>query len=292
LARGLLFVSREVTVRCLKTSRAFVLGLLVLACGLGPAACTALPAQTGQAGATKPEIVVFAAASLTDAFEEIGTAFGAVHDATVVFNFAGSQQLAQQLGSGAPADVFASANNRQMQVAVDAGRVLTDAVRTFAGNRLVIVTPGDNPAAIATLTDLATPGLKLILADPAVPVGQYARELLAQASAAPAYSAAFSSTVLANVVSYEENVRAVLAKVTLGEADAGIVYASDVTGDQRSRVRVVAIPDAINVIASYPIAPVTDSARPDLAQAFVDFVLGPDGQAILASYGFSHVEAK
>jgi molybdate transport system substrate-binding protein len=268
-----------------------MVAVLIVTIGVGLGACTAGPGPTGQRGGTsaKPEVVVFAAASLTEAFEEIGAEFGAAHDATAIFNFAGSQQLAQQLTSGAPADVFAAANVRQMQVAVDAGRVLTDPVRTFARNRLVIVTPADNPAAIAALADLARPGVKLILADAAVPVGQYALNVLAQASADPPYTATFSPTVLANVVSYEDNVRAVLAKVMLGEADAGIVYSSDVTGDQRSQVQIVEIADALNVTASYPIAPVTDSAQPDLAQAFVDFVLGPEGQAILERYGFSHV---
>lgn len=273
---------------CLKRLRALMNALLALFVGVGLVACTALPGPPGQSGggSAKPEVVVFAAASLTEAFEEIGAEFGAANNATVTFNFAGSQQLAQQLASGAPADVFASANDRQMQAAVDAGRVLTDAVQIFARNRLVIVAPADNPAAIAAPADLARSGFKLILADAAVPVGQYSLDMLAKASADPAYTETFSPTVLANVVSYEDNVRAVLAKVLLGEADAGIVYSSDVTGDQRSQVQIVEIPDALNVTASYPIAPVVDSKQSALAQGFVDFVTGPQGQAILAQFGF------
>jgi len=238
----------------------------------------------------RPELVVFAAASLTEAFSEIGEAFGAQNATVVTFNFAGSQTLAGQLVSGAPADVFASANDRQMQAVINAGQIGPSAARPFATNRLVIVTPRENPGAVNAPSDLSTPGLRIVLADAAVPVGQYSLQFLANASVDPAYTASFSPTVLSNVVSYEENVRAVLTKVVLGEADAGIVYSSDVTGQQRDQVRVIDIPDAINVVAIYPIAPVVDSTQSALAQAFVDFVLSPTGQSILERYGFQRVE--
>ena len=247
-------------------------------------ACTP-PAQPG-----RPELVVFAAASLTDAFAEIGARFGEEHGATVTFNFAGSQTLAGQLTSGAPADVYASANARQMQAAIDAGRIEPADVRDFASNGLVIVTPRDNPASIGGPADLAAPDLKLVLADAAVPAGQYSLQFLDNASGDPAFPPGYGAAVLANVASYEENVRAVLAKVTLGEADAGIVYSSDVTGTQRDQVQLIAIPAAVNVVATYPIAPVADSAQPELARAFADFVVGPTGQAILEKYGFDHVQ--
>ena len=232
------------------------------------------------------ELVVFAAASLADAFERMGAAFAAGEPGVrVTLSVAGSQQLAQQLNSGAPADVFASANRLQMQAVVDGGRIDAGEVQLFASNRLVVVLPADNPAGLDSLQDLALPGLKLVLADAAVPVGQYSLDFLAKASASPEYTAVYSPTVLANVVSYEDNVRVVLAKVQLGEADAGIVYASDVVGAVRDSVRLLAIPDPWNVVASYPIAPVGDSMQPDLAARFVAFVLGPEGQAILADAG-------
>jgi len=232
------------------------------------------------------ELVVFAAASLADAFERMGAAFAAGEPGVrVTLSVAGSQQLAQQLNSGAPADIFASANPLQMQAVVDGGRIAAGEVQLFANNRLVVVLPADNPAGIDSLQDLALPGLKLILADAAVPAGQYSLDFLAKASALPEYTAVYSPTVLANVVSYEDNVRAVLAKVQLGEADAGIVYVSDVVGAVRDSVRRLAIPDSLNVVASYPIAPVGDSLQPDLAARFVAFVLGPEGQAILADEG-------
>lgn len=248
------------------------------------AACTP-PAQT-----QRPELVVFAAASLTDAFTELGATFTEENGVSVTFIFAGSQALAGQLTSGAPADVFASANDRQMQAAVEAARVDPASVRDFAANGLVIVTPRDNPAAIDAPADLAAPGLKVVLADAAVPAGQYSLQFLDNAAGDPAFPAGYRAAVLANIASYEENVRAVLAKVSLGEADTGIVYSSDVTGRQREQVQLIAIPAAVNVVATYPIAPIADSAQPELARAFADFVVSPAGQAILEKYGFGHVQ--
>jgi molybdate transport system substrate-binding protein len=263
-------------------------GILIMLTVLAVTACQPVaPAAPRAVAGGGQELVVFAAASLTEAFGELGTAFSAAHPgATVTFNFAGSQQLAQQLASGAPADVFASANKKQMQVAVDAGRIVSGTEQPFVHNRLVVIMPSDNPAGITALTDLAKPGLKLVLADAAVPVGQYSLDFLAKASAQPDYTSTFSETVLANVVSYEENVRVVLTKVQLGEADAGIVYTSDITGDARDQIALVDIPDDLNVIATYPIAPVGDSAQPELAAQFVDLVLSPEGQQVLAAYGF------
>jgi len=233
------------------------------------------------------ELVVFAAASLKDGFERIAAEFEAANPGvTVLFTFAGSQQLAQQLAAGAPADLFASANQRQMQAVVDAGRVASDAPRIFAHNRLALIYPRDNPAQLQSLQDLARPGVKLVLAAESVPVGQYSLEFLAKATASASFTPTYSQTVLANLVSYEENVRGVLAKVILGEADAGIVYTSDVTGSVSGRVGMIDIPDPLNVIATYPIAPVLDSTQDELAQEYVDLVLSESGQAILARVGF------
>jgi molybdate transport system substrate-binding protein len=231
-------------------------------------------------------ITVFAAASLTNAFAAIATAFEAQHpDTTVALNLAGSQQLAAQINQGAPADVFASADPIQMQTVVDAGRIDPGVAQTFAANRLVLITPYDNPAGIATVRDLARPGLRLLLADAAVPAGRYSLVFLEQADQLPDYAETYRSDVLANVVSFEQNVRLVLAKVVLGEADAGIVYQTD-AAVEADQIRQIAIPDELNPLATYPIAPVSDSANPELAQAFIDFVVGPTGQQILADYGF------
>ncbi len=201
-----------------------------------------------------------------------------------MFNFAGSNALATQIAEGAPADVFASANNAQMTAAVETGRVDAGAPAQFVTNRLVVVVPADNPAGIERLQDLAGDDVLLVLAAEEVPVGGYSLEFVDKASTDPEFGAAFRDDVLANVVSYEENVRSVLNKVVLGEADAGIVYTSDAAGiDGISQLD---IPDALNVLAQYPIAALNDSANGGTAAAFVDYVLSADGQAILAKYGF------
>lgn len=249
--------------------------------------------ETPEQEAAPATLTVFAAASLAEAFEAVAAAFEAERPGTdVVLNLAGSQQLARQLALGAPADVFAAADERQMQAAVETGRVAPGAPRPFARNRLVVVLPEDNPAGLARLQELARPGLRLVLAAPEVPAGRYAQAFLAQASRAPGFDAAFATDVRARVVSYEPNVRAVLAKVALGEADAGIVYASDLAGAAGARTARIEIPDVLNTVAVYPIAPVRDSAHPERARAFVDFVRSPAGQAILAQYGFLPAEAR
>ncbi|HXF60161.1 MAG TPA: molybdate ABC transporter substrate-binding protein [Caldilineaceae bacterium] len=267
---------------------AWLLGLLF-------GGCARLPA--GSPEATTPpaagEVIIYAAASLTEAFGELGNRFRQRHPGTeAVFNFGGSQQLVQQLAQGAPADLFAPASYRQMETAIEAGLVVSDSVQLFARNRLVVIYPDDNPAGITSLQDLARPGLKLVLAAPEVPVGSYSLSFLEKASATIEYGPAYSSTVLANVVSYEQNVRAVLSKVALGEADAGIVYTSDLAADNAGRVGRIDIPDELNTIAEYPIAPVADAGQPALAQAFIDLVLSPEGQAILADYGFIPVAGR
>lgn len=250
------------------------------------AACSPVSNST----AKEPQLTVFAAASLSEAFSEIGTAFEAEHpDTKVTFNFAGSQQLVQQIAQGAPADIFASANEAQMNKAVDSGLVNPSAVKIFAQNRLVIVTPQDNPAEIQSLEDFAKLGLKLVFAAKEVPAGAYALQVLQNAQSKTDYGSSFEADVLKNVVSYEENVRAVLAKVTLGEADAGIVYQSDVAAATASQVNVIDIPEAVNVTALYPAAVIQQSPNAELAQQFVDFLLTDKAQAILVRYGFTQV---
>ncbi len=257
---------------------------LLLSAGCTAAANSPTPAPTA---APKVNLTVMAAASLLDAFNDLGAQFQASHPGvTVTFNFAGSQQLAQQIASGAPADVFASANQAQMTVAVKTGRIDTNTPKFFVQNRLVVIVPKDNPGKLARLQDLARPGLKLVFAVKEVPVGQYSLDFLTKASQDPAFGTDFQATVLKNVVSYEDNVKSVLTKVSLGEADAGIVYTTDAASDPNAKVSQLAIPDALNVIASYPIAVLKDSAHLALAQAFVDFVLSTQGQATLQKYGF------
>lgn len=234
-------------------------------------------------------LTVFAAASLTEVFTKIGQNFSAEHPGvTFTFNFGGSQQLAQQVGQGAPADIFASANIKQMEVVIqEAGRITSGAERIFARNRLVVIYPGDNPAKLTQLQELATPGLKLVFAAKEVPLGQYTLDFLSKTMTATAFSPIYKDDVLQNVVSYEDNVKSVLAKVSLGEADAGIVYTSDLSIASAEQVGRLDIPDDLNIIANYPIAVISDSAYPAQAQAFLDYILSPTGQEVLAESGFS-----
>jgi molybdate transport system substrate-binding protein len=272
-----------------------VIVVLLIACGgattnrspAGESAATsATTLGSGEIPAMSGTLTVFAAASLSDAFNEIGKNIEAVNPrAEVNFSFAGSSTLRTQLLQGAPADVFASANQENMQQAKEGG-VIPGEPRTFVHNRLVVIVPAANPAGIMTLQDLAKPGIKLVLAQQDVPVGTYARQSLDKLSQDPAYGTHLSSRVLTNLASEEANVKAVVTKVQLGEADAGIVYSSDVTPDVRDAVEVIEIPDQVNVTADYPMAVVEDAANPSGAQAFIDYVLSPDGQEILKTHGF------
>lgn len=259
---------------------------LVTGCGAKPV--TVAPTQPASTQTlASGTLTVFAAASLTEAFTEIGQQFEADHPGVkVAFNFAGSQALAGQLGDGAPADVFASANSKEMTNAIVAGRVADGSQKTFARNKLVAIYPADNPAGLARLQDMANPGLKLVLAATEVPVGKYSIEFLDKAVQDTAFGTTFKDDVLKNVVSYEDNVKSVLTKVALGEADAGIVYLTDISLDNAGKVGRLDIPDALNAVATYPIAAVSDAAQPDLAEAFVEMVVSGRGQAILAKYGF------
>jgi len=171
-------------------------------------------------------------------------------------------------------------------VAISSGRVISGTQQAFARNRLVVVVPLDNPAEVRSIPDLAKPGVKVVFAAKEVPIGQYSLAFLDKAAADVSLGGSFRDGVLANVVSYEENVRAVLIKVVLGEADAAIVYTSDITGETADKVRRIDIPDSLNTIAKYPIAPLIDSPRPELARAFIDLVLSHAGQDVMQRYGF------
>jgi molybdate transport system substrate-binding protein len=228
---------------------------------------------------------VFAAASLTDAFEELGTMLEREHPGLKVrFNFAGSQQLAVQLEQGAQADVFASADQRWISY-LQEREMLGESPAVFAHNRLVVIVPRSNPARIGRLTDLARRGVKLVLAAEAVPAGRYSREIFRHLERAPGFPPDYSRQVLGNLVSQEENVKAVVAKVQLGEADAGVVYRSDVTRGVAGNVRVIAIPEAFNVLASYPVAVLRGARNPEAARAFIDLLQASEGQHVLQGHG-------
>jgi molybdate transport system substrate-binding protein len=245
--------------------------LVAAACSSDSSTSTATSASSSAAGT---ELTVFAASSLTAAFTQMGTDFEAANAGVhVTFNFGSSTDLAAQIASEGTADVFASASGTAMDAAADDPGVEDQA--DFATNQLVIITPSDDPANIGSVDDLANEGVQVVLAAEGVPVGDYAREMLD--------TAGVSQDVLANVVSNEPDDAAVVAKVSSGEADAGIVYTSDIT---TADVGSVAVPADINVTATYPIAVVTGAPQSDLATSFVTYVTGAQGRATLASFGF------
>ncbi len=237
--------------------RAFIGGVIL--------ALTLLPLCAGA-----QELTVFAASSLREAFSAIGQQFEAQHPGVnVALQFAGSQELRVQLENGAAADVFASADEKQMALVREL--VLQPAV--FARNEPVLVVPLDNPAGLRVFADLPK-ARRIVLGAQEVPIGAYAARILAAANL----------DLEGRVVSRELNVRQVLAKVELGEADAAIVYRTDAA---RAGVRVIAIPPAINVTAEYPIAVLARARQPRLAEQFVALVRSPAGRAVLARFGFS-----
>jgi len=240
--------------------------------GLVAAACSGT-SSTGSAATST--LTVFAASSLTAAFNQIGPDFTAANPGiTVTFNFGSSTDLAAQIQSEGTADVFASASGIAMD-SVEGDPGVTDR-SVFATNRLVVITPPDDPAGIASIADLAKSGVQLVLAAKGVPVGDYARQALT--------SAGILQAAMQNVVSNEDDDASVVAKVTSGEADAGIVYTSDVVAAGNA-VRSVTIPPAVNVVASYPIA-VVGSTQSQAGTSFLDYVMGSKGQATLKDFGF------
>jgi molybdate transport system substrate-binding protein len=274
------------------------LAMLFTACA--PAATpTAVPATSAPVGTSAPTaaptatpapttLTVFAAASLTGAFGDIGAAFEAAHPGvTVKFSFGGSSTLRTQIEQGAPVDVFASADQKNMDPLISENLIAVGASKDFVTNLLIVILPPKNPANVQSLQDLAKPGLKLILADTSVPVGNYARQALSNMSKDATFGADFSTKVLANVVSNETDVKQVVSKVDLGEGDAGIVYVTD--ANTAPDLKTIAIPDSYNVIAKYPIAPLAKTSNTDLASAFVAYILSPDGQAVMKKWGFTPI---
>ncbi|MCX6023384.1 MAG: molybdate ABC transporter substrate-binding protein [Chloroflexi bacterium] len=273
--------------------------LTMSACG-SPQTPTAAPTAV-PATATRPEapptaaptpivakeVTVFAAASLTDVFKEIGASFEKdTPAAKITFNFGASNTLRTQLEQGAKADVFASANQAEMTKAAES-KVVTATPVIFAKNRLTIIVPKDNPRKVMEMKDLGRKGLKFITTDKGVPIGQYTLDMLDKAAKDAAFGPTFKDAVMANVVSNEADVRQLVSKVALGEADAGVSYSTDVNSSMAPKIATIEVPDAFNTLATYPIATVASGAQVELGAKFVDYVAGAGGQAILKKYGFA-----
>jgi molybdate transport system substrate-binding protein len=251
---------------------------------LAVAGLAAMLASSACGPVHEDEVTVYAAASLRDAFTEIARAFEETSSAArVVLNFAGSQVLRAQIERGAPADVFASADEVHAQE-LAAAELLAASPRTFAENALVLAVPAGNPRGIAHLTDLATPDARLVMGIADVPVGRYAR-LALERHAEAAGRPELPQAVLDNVVSFETNVRLVAAKLELGVVDAGFVYRTDVLASDGALVEIPLSPEA-EIAAPYPIAVTTRGDSSEAATAFVDFVHSPSGQRILAEHGY------
>jgi molybdate transport system substrate-binding protein len=241
------------------------------------AACSSSSSSSAPAaaGSAKPTgtLVVFAATSLTDAFNKIADQFEAANPGvTVKFNYNGSSSLATQITQGAPADVFASASPKNMETVTEANLESTTP-KTFAANQGEIMVEAGNPSHVASVSDLANPSLKVVTCAPSVPCGALATQIFKNAG------------VTVNPVSQEQNVGGVVTKVSLGEADAGIVYVTDVKANE-SKTAGVPIPADQNATTTYPIAEIKGAPNATAAVAFINYVLGPDGQQVLKSFGF------
>jgi molybdate transport system substrate-binding protein len=247
------------------------------------AAGAALLLSAHRAAAEEPAIAVFAAASLRETFSPIALEFAKAAGTTVIFNFGGSDALATQILQGAPVAAFASANLAQMD-RVKAAGLLAGAPRIFARNRIAVIVPASNPAKIAGPGGLANPGVKVVLAAPSVPAGSYARAALAEMSKEPSFGADFAARVEHNVVSNELDVKAVATKIALGEADAGIVYETDASGEIGARVHVLSIPPQFAKPAQYPAAAI--KGAPPAGTNFVDFLFSGTARAIFRHAGF------
>jgi molybdate transport system substrate-binding protein len=248
--------------------------------GCGGSSASGADAERGGGGT----LTILAASSLTDAFGELAKTFEKQNPGTKVrTSFGASSEMLAQIQQGAPADVLASAAEEEMNTAVKDGLV-TGKPADFVKNREVVMVPKDNPANIKSLQDVAKPGIELVLAEDEVPAAEYAKEILHKANAQ--YGDDFEKRVLSNVVSREADVRASVARVSVGDADATFGYASDYTPDIRDRVKVVPIPPNLNIVATYPVAALKDASSPGLAKKWVALVTSEEGQRVLKKWGF------
>ena len=263
-------------------SRRVLTAVVCLVVISGAAGCSSSASEGGEGeGRT---LTVLAASSLTDAFGELENRFEEQNPGVEVRqSFESSSTLLTQIQQGAPADVFASASEEEMDTAVEEGLTDEEPV-VFVKNREVVLVPRENPAGIEEFRDVAKPGVRLVLAEEGVPAADYALEILGKAD--EEYGAGFEKDVLANVVSREADVRASVNRVVVGDADATFGYASDYTPDVRDRVEVVPIPPDLNIIATYPIAALKDAKEPGLARNWVDLVTSAEGQRVLEKWGF------
>jgi len=264
------------------------LALVLAACGGTTPASSVAPPTTASsqaaATATSIELTVLGAASLKGVLDKAKTAYEAANEGvTLTISTDSSTALETQIEQGAPADVFLSADTKNPQTLLDKGFAIGPLV-PFAGNKLTVIVPSDNPAGIATPADLAKDGVVVIAAGDEVPITKYAKLLVDNLAKQPGYPADFAAKYAANVASQEENVKAIVGKVELGQGDAGIVYVTDAAAS--GKVKTIDVPPGANVLATYGGVVVKASPNADAAKAFLAWLSGPGGQAILAGFGF------
>ena len=250
-----------------------------------PSSAAAASSAAPPSGTAAADLEIYGAASLKAALAKVKKAYEAADPGTTLtVSTDSSSALETKIEQGAPADVFLSADTTNPQKLVDGGFASGD-VTPFAGNHLVIITPSDNPAGITSPKDLAKPGVKIIAADDKVPITKYATQLVANLAKETGYPTDFAAAYANNIASKEENVAGVVNKIELGEGDAGIVYVTDARSSDK--VAPLDVPGSANVPATYGGVVVKASPDQDAAKAFLDWLAGPDGQAILASFGFT-----
>jgi molybdate transport system substrate-binding protein len=271
--------SRPIVLACV-----FLVAMGFVSCGGGSGGGSDSGGSGGGGGEQGGTLTILAASSLTDAFGELGNTFEEQNEGVEVKQtFGASSDLLAQIQQGAPADVFASAAQEEMDTAVK-DNLVSGEPEVFVKNREVIMVPKDNPANINSLEDMAKPDIKLVLAAKDVPAADYAVEILGKAN--KEYGPDFEDDVLSNVVSREADVRASVNRVVVGDADATFGYASDYTPDIRNKVKVIKIPPDLNIIATYPIAALKDADDPELAKEWVDLVTSEEGQKVLEKWNF------
>ncbi len=249
-------------------------------------AALVLSTTAGLCAEQQKELTVFCAASLTGAFGEIGQMYKNETNISVAFNFDGSQVLRTQIENGAYADIFVSANKKQMNLLKSEGFTNNSSITVITKTKPVIIVPKDNPAKIQNVSDLAKPGIKIVIGTKDVPIGDYTLQILAKLANDSAFGPEFKKKVMANIVSNETNVNYITSKVALGEADAGFAYKSDVTKDLAAKITKIEIPDKYNVIAEYPMGILKQSKYPAQSQEFMNLVESDKGMAVLEKYGF------
>jgi len=255
--------------------------LLLLAVQIG---CVSA-ADTNQSGLT-----VFAAASLTGVVGDIDKAFETAHPGiTVTANIESSSTLETQIKEGAYSDLYLPASEKNINNLISVDMISKDDVTPYATNKLAIIVPADNPAGITELADLAKPGVKIVSETKEVPIRKYTDQMLDKAVNDTAYGPEFVDAFKENVISEETNVAGATTKVSLGEADAGITYYSDVTKDLADKIKIIDLPDSLNVVAKYSAGILTESEQKDLAKEYIDLLTSDEGKATLEDYGFSPV---